>query len=127
MQHRRNAEFRALWTSLPASVRELADKQYALLKQNPRHPSLHFKRLGGSWSVRIGRSHRALANEVEAGVFFGTGSARTTITSGSYAAPDTANPRKPPLPTRTVVPEARNTFVEIESDGEKKTRRGRTK
>ena len=34
---------------------------------------------------------------------------------------------KPLLPTRTAVPEARNTFVEIESDGEKKTRRGRTK
>ena len=65
--------------------------------------------------------------KLKPGYSFGTGSARTTITIGSYAAPDTANPRKPPLPTRTVVPEARNTFVEIESDGEKKTRRGRTK
>ncbi|PPD28018.1 MAG: excinuclease ABC subunit B [Hyphomicrobium sp.] len=33
----------------------------------------------------------------------------------------------PALPTRTGTPEARNTFVEIETDGEKKTRRGRTK
>ena len=39
------------------SVRELADKNFALLKQDPKHPSLHFKRLKGNlWSVRIGRS-----------------------------------------------------------------------
>ena len=52
-----------LWISLeklPAKVQELARKNYDLLKANPYHPSLHFKRLGRFWSVRVGRSYRAL-------------------------------------------------------------------
>lgn len=69
MQNRRNAEFRSLYAALPQDIRALADKQYELLKQDRRHPSLHFKKIGGYWSVRVGRSHRALAIEVEAGVF----------------------------------------------------------
>ena len=35
----------------------------ALLKGNPRHPSLQFKKLGKFWSARVGLSHRALAIE----------------------------------------------------------------
>jgi len=37
---------RAFWEAyekLPAQMRELADKNYALLKQDPHHPSLRFK------------------------------------------------------------------------------------
>jgi hypothetical protein len=35
-----------------------------LLKQNPKHPSLHFKRVKDDlWSVRVGLTHRALATE----------------------------------------------------------------
>jgi len=30
---------------LPAEIRELADKNYELLKENPRHPSLQLKRI----------------------------------------------------------------------------------
>ena len=30
--------------SFPASVRELADRNYALLKRDPRHPSLHARK-----------------------------------------------------------------------------------
>ena len=51
----------------PADVRAGADKSYALLKADPRHPSLHFKRVGSLWSVRIGERYRALAHEVEGG------------------------------------------------------------
>ena len=69
MQHRRNADFRSLFSALPEEVRDLAVKQFALLKEDPRHPSLHFKLVRGMWSVRIGSSYRALANEVEPGVF----------------------------------------------------------
>lgn len=54
--------------SLPAVVRELADKNYRLLKSDPRHPSLHFKKLGEYWSVRIGAHYRALGMEVEGGM-----------------------------------------------------------
>jgi hypothetical protein len=35
-----------------------------LLQQDPKHPSLHFKRVRDDlWSVRVGRGYRALAIE----------------------------------------------------------------
>ncbi|MBW8786898.1 MAG: hypothetical protein JF594_03980 [Rhizobium leguminosarum] len=39
----------------------LAGGNFDLLKQDPRHPSLHFKRVGRFWSARVGTSWRALA------------------------------------------------------------------
>jgi hypothetical protein len=41
----------------------LARRHSELLKQNPSHPSLHFKKVGKLWSVRVGPHHRALAIE----------------------------------------------------------------
>lgn len=38
-----------------------ADRAYALLRSDPRHPSLPLKRVGRFWSVRVGLRHRALA------------------------------------------------------------------
>jgi hypothetical protein len=49
---------------LPAEVRELADRNYEILKSNPSHASLHFKKIGVLWSVRVGLHYRALAAEV---------------------------------------------------------------
>jgi hypothetical protein len=46
---------------LPAPIRAVADKNYALLRGNPRHPSLHFKRIGLFWSARVGFGSRAVA------------------------------------------------------------------
>jgi hypothetical protein len=43
----------------------LADKNYALLKENPRHPSLQLKKVGRFWSVRVGSRYRALAVEMD--------------------------------------------------------------
>lgn len=60
MKHLASARFWALYTALPAEVRTVADKNYALLRENPRHPSLHFKRIGKLWSVRVGDHYRAL-------------------------------------------------------------------
>jgi len=34
---------------------------------DPRHPSLHFKRIGNVWSIRVGIGHRALAIETADG------------------------------------------------------------
>lgn len=48
-------------------VRAIADQNFRLLEQDPRHPSLHFKKVGKAWSVRIGLRHRALAVEIEGG------------------------------------------------------------
>jgi hypothetical protein len=43
--HRANVEFWREYHALPADIRERADKQFALLRANPRHPSLQFKKL----------------------------------------------------------------------------------
>lgn len=61
MTHRTTARFWHAYDALPADVRRLADESYALLKRNPRHPSLHLKKVGRFWSVRVGIHHRALA------------------------------------------------------------------
>ncbi|MCK6459684.1 MAG: hypothetical protein L6Q95_07280 [Planctomycetes bacterium] len=68
MKHHASPRFWALYEALPAEVRELADKNYQLLKRDPRHPSLHFKRFGSVWSVRVGARYRALGSDVEGGI-----------------------------------------------------------
>jgi hypothetical protein len=49
---------------LPANIRALADRAFALLKADPYHPSLHFKKVDNFWSARIGIHYRALGIEV---------------------------------------------------------------
>ena len=66
MIHRANADFWNEYHALPAEIRARADKQFALLKNNPRHPSLQFKKLGERngqeiWSARVTLKYRALA------------------------------------------------------------------
>lgn len=70
MKHFAGPTFWETYDSLPAEVRALADKNYKLLKENPRHPSLHLKKVGRYWSVRIGSNHRALSREVEGGLIW---------------------------------------------------------
>jgi len=48
---------------LPDHVRQLADKNFALLKQDRTHPSLQLKKVRHVWSARVGLRHRALAVE----------------------------------------------------------------
>jgi len=61
LKHRATPRFWRLYHSLPEDIQRLADKNFMLLGENPRHPSLHFKQVGEGWSVRIGRRYRALA------------------------------------------------------------------
>ena len=61
--HRTTPQFWRRYRRLPESVRELAAKNFQLLKTDPRHPSLQFKKVGGFWSARVGLAHRALAAE----------------------------------------------------------------
>jgi len=70
VRHFANPKFWAAYERLPANIRELADKNFALLKANPQHPSLHFKKLDRFWSVRVGSRYRALAVEVEDGLLW---------------------------------------------------------
>ena len=68
MKRTASTRFWALYHALPKPVRALADKNFHLLKSDPRHPSLHFKRLGKVWSVRVGDHHRALGHEIPGGI-----------------------------------------------------------
>jgi len=63
MMHRTAPSFWKHYQSLPNDVQKLADKNFQILNRDPRHPSLHFKKVGNLWSVRIGLDHRALAIE----------------------------------------------------------------
>lgn len=63
MKHLASQRFWKCYHALPEDVRRTADAAYSLLKEDPRHPSLHFKRAGRFWSVRAGLHHRALAVE----------------------------------------------------------------
>jgi hypothetical protein len=55
--------FWACYRKLPREIQQLADKKFELLKQNPRHPSLRFKKTGSHWAARINRDYRAWAIE----------------------------------------------------------------
>ena len=65
MKHSASSRFWERYAALPEEIQALADKSYALLKTDSKHPSLHFKKLGKFWSARVGLHHRALAVEVE--------------------------------------------------------------
>lgn len=63
MRHRASPRFWACYNSLPSEVKLHADRCFELLKAEPRHPSLHFKKIGKFWSARVGLRLRALAIE----------------------------------------------------------------
>ena len=69
MIHRANADFWNDYRALPANLRARADKQFALLKNNPQYPSLQFKKLGDRngqeiWSARVTLKYRAFGHQV---------------------------------------------------------------
>lgn len=70
MSHRATGRFWRCYEELSPSIRSLADRSFELLKADPRHPSLHFKRVGRYRSVRVGRYHRALGVEVDGGILW---------------------------------------------------------
>ncbi len=63
MIHRATPDFWACYRAFPSKLQETADRAFAVLRANPRQPSLHFKKVGRYWSVRVDRNHRALAVE----------------------------------------------------------------
>lgn len=70
MKHFASRDFWDRYQKLPATVRELADTQFRLLKQDVQHPSLQFKKIGRYRSVRVGLHYRALAVEVPGGLLW---------------------------------------------------------
>ena len=63
MRHRANPKFWRFYEQLSADVKRLADQNYDLLKADPWHPSIHFKKVGRLWSARIGIHYRTVAVE----------------------------------------------------------------
>ena len=74
MRHRTTAGFWKRYDRQPEHVQRLARKNYRLLEDDTRHPSLHFREIAGQdpplWSVRVGRSHRAPAIEEGGDLFW---------------------------------------------------------
>ena len=73
MNHRAVPRFWQKYQKLPKEARELADKNFALLKSDPHHPSLHFKKVDPDrklWSVRVGLQYRALGVEKPDGILW---------------------------------------------------------
>ncbi len=65
--HKASGDFWSCYGELTPALQELADKNFQLLKDDPRHPSLRFKRVGKVWSARVGINHRAIATPIPDG------------------------------------------------------------
>jgi hypothetical protein len=61
--HRTTEGFWKHFKKLPQSAQKTAKNNFQLLKVDPHHPSLHFKKVGMFWSARVGINYRALAVE----------------------------------------------------------------
>ena len=59
--HRALPEFWKCLNALPGEIQHRAHKQFALLAENPIHPSVHLKPVGQFWSARVTDAYRALA------------------------------------------------------------------
>lgn len=71
MNHYASPDFWKLFEALPQSIQSLANRSFQVLKENPRHPSLHLKKVGPYWSARVGRHYRALGKPIENGILWG--------------------------------------------------------
>ncbi len=70
MIHFTSPSFWEAYELLPKHIKKIADKNFEILKINPLHPSLHFKRINKFWSVRAGINYRALSVENEGGLIW---------------------------------------------------------
>ncbi|MCE9555736.1 MAG: hypothetical protein K8T91_20500 [Planctomycetes bacterium] len=73
--HRATRRFWKCFHDLTEDIQKLARENFDLLRRDPRHPSLRFKKVGEFWSARVGLAHRALAVADDAGftwVWIGT-------------------------------------------------------
>jgi len=70
LSHQASKRFWRHFNDLSSELQQLARDNYELLKANPQHPSLHFKRVGKYWSVRIGADFRALGVDSRKGILW---------------------------------------------------------
>ena len=60
MKSHATEKFWKLYRDLPPPIRNTAVKQYRRWLLNPRHPSVHFKKIGTFWAARVTDDYRAL-------------------------------------------------------------------
>jgi hypothetical protein len=70
LSHRATKRFWRKFEQLVPEIQQLARDNYELLQRNPQHPSIHFKRVGRYWSVRVGLSFRALGVDSPDGIIW---------------------------------------------------------
>ena len=70
MIHYASSSFWSCYKTLPQAIQNQADKSFDLLKSDPRHPSLHLKKVGKYRSVRATREYRALGMDVNDGILW---------------------------------------------------------
>jgi hypothetical protein len=63
LNHFTSPRFWYHYRQLPPEIQKLADKNFEILKADPRHKSLRLKKVGAFWSARIGLNYRAVAKE----------------------------------------------------------------
>jgi hypothetical protein len=61
VNHFATPDFWYHYRRLPDAVRELADKNFGLVRADPHHPSLRLRPVGAFWSARVGLHYRAPA------------------------------------------------------------------
>lgn len=75
MEHYVNSEeFWPKYYDLPESIRNKADRRYAILRKHPAHHALEFEKRcdtpqGALYKANVDRQYRALALEVEPGEY----------------------------------------------------------
>jgi len=76
MKSRTASPFRKLFRALPQDVQTETRKAYKLFEENPRHPSLQFKKIAGRlYSARISSGYRVVGTlEGDEMVWFWAGS-----------------------------------------------------
>jgi len=68
MKHLANPDFWFCYRQLPDEVRDLADKNFAIMRDDANHLSIRLKKVGDFWSARVGLHYRALARESDEGL-----------------------------------------------------------
>jgi hypothetical protein len=70
LSHHASKRFWQRFNELTPELQQLARDNYELLRADPQHSSLHFKRVKNYWSVRVGASHRALGVDSPKGILW---------------------------------------------------------
>lgn len=91
MKSRTTEKFRRMFANIPNDIQDQARKAYRLFRENPHHPSLHFKKVHPTqpiYSARVNRNYRVVGVLAEQEViWFWIGPTLIMIASSSVSNP----------------------------------------